>query len=72
MLKMTNVHECLTRSALGVEVSEPMENVTTRIKPSDVSLARYVCTNHGTDLSSYIRECVVSLLDDYRDTKPVE
>lgn len=42
-----------------------MKNFSVRLPRVDKESAQAICERHGTDLGTYLRECVSGLLRDY-------
>jgi hypothetical protein len=67
MMKLTNVHEALQESATAPrpENSDAMITATFRIEKSAKAALMEKCKLHGSDLSSFMRQCGIALLSDY-------
>ncbi len=62
---LTSVHEALNNASLASKEAKPMKNFSVRLHEDDKAKAQAVCERHGTDLGTYLRECVTGLLRDY-------
>lgn len=62
---LTNVHEALHRAIYESTHESQLKNCTFKVLPSRKQLAEQICARHGTTLSTYLRQCVNSLIVDY-------
>ena len=64
VMALTNVHEALALAASAV--TEPCnKKLQTRVPRSLYDACAMICAAHGTDVSSFVRECMEALVRDY-------
>jgi hypothetical protein len=65
---LTSVHEALNNAAFA-SVSRPGqgEPISFRISTPLKNAATELCDRHGTNLSEFLRQCVIGLVSDYTD-----
>lgn len=62
---LTNVHQALNAASLASANEQTMKNFSVRLPPNVKEKAQAICERHGTDLSTFLRECCVGLLKDF-------
>lgn len=60
-LQFPDIQQVLNQTALQARTQEPMKSYSVRIQPSIKEHAQAVCEAHGTDISSYLRQCTIAL-----------
>jgi hypothetical protein len=67
--ELTSVHNALAEAALESKNAKPMVTATFRLPHELKDQAEQICGRHGTDLSSFLRQCCVGLVRDYYPNK---
>lgn len=65
----TNVHDALRDAAVKERDRVAFVNANFKIHPIKKELAEEICSQHGTTLSSFLRECIEGLVTDYMGPK---
>lgn len=72
MNKTTDVHQALSNAVLREKSKVASVNANFKINPIHKEMAEQICGQHGTTLSSFLRECVSGLIKDYVGEKAVK
>lgn len=68
---LTNVHQALAAASVESRTEGPMKNFSVRLSNTLKASGQTICARHGTDLGSFLRHCLISLVRDYGGELPV-
>lgn len=62
-----NVHQIMQDASLiSKNKKESMVPMSTKVPESDKALAEKICYNNGTTLSEFVRQCLKTLIKEYK------
>ena len=67
--KLSNIHEALRRAQVSERDRVALVNANFKVHPIKKQVGEQICNQSGTTLSSFLRECINLLVEDYAGEK---